>query len=80
MTSASKSQELLNRQTVSKQDTTAGSRTYNQMEPVLLSGIISEKYEPQVRKIDVASTLLARDYKGFNNYGNNGVLECKKIT
>ena len=25
--------------------------------------------------IDVATTLLARDYKGLNNYGFNGVLE-----
>lgn len=26
---------------------------------------------------DVASTVLARDYKGWNNYGMNGVLEYK---
>lgn len=45
------------------------------MEPVLLSGqgTVFEK------KIDLATTLLARDYKGFGNQEMNGVIECKKL-
>ena len=29
------------------------------------------------RQIDVAVTLRARDYKGLDNYGSNGVIEWK---
>jgi hypothetical protein len=28
---------------------------------------------------DVAVTIMARDYKGLNNYGSNGVVECRKL-
>jgi len=35
-------------------------------------GTIAEK------KIDIANTLLARDYKGFGNQPMNGVIEWKK--
>jgi hypothetical protein len=31
-----------------------------------------------VKQIDIACTLCARDYKGFNNYGNNGVIEIER--
>lgn len=27
--------------------------------------------------IEIAGTLCARDYKGPNNYGFNGVIECR---
>ena len=27
------------------------------------------------KRINVATTILARDYKGLNNYGSNGVIE-----
>ena len=30
------------------------------------------------KQIDVAVTLMARDYKGFDNYGSNGVIEWNK--
>ena len=29
------------------------------------------------RKTDIACTLLARDYKGVNNHGFNGVIEVR---
>lgn len=55
---------------------TMESQTCKQMVPVLLSGQGSE-FE---KVIDVATTLMARDYKGFGNQSTNGVIECKKIT
>lgn len=54
------------------------SATSKQMEPVLLKGMISKDMQPEAVKIGVASTLMARDYKGFNNFGSNGVIECKE--
>ena len=47
---------------------------------VLLSGMSSNSWKPEIELIDVACTLCARDYKGLNNYGSNGVIECEKIT
>ena len=47
---------------------------------MLLSGMVSDKLNPEAKEIDVAYTMLSRDYKGLNNYGMNGVLECEKIT
>ena len=44
-----------------------------QMEPVLLKKQGSE-FE---RFTDTATTLMARDYKGFGNQGTNGVIEWK---
>lgn len=76
----SKTQESLKGQTASKQDTTMESQTCKQMEPVLLSGMSSNSWKPGINKIDVACTLCARDYKGLDNYGSNGVIECEKIT
>ena len=46
------------------------------MVPVLLSGQGS-MFE---KETNVATTLMARDYKGFGNQSMNGVLECEKIT
>ena len=45
-----------------------------QTEPVLLSSQGS-KFE---KFIDTATTLMARDYKGFGNQGMNGVIEWKQ--
>jgi hypothetical protein len=64
-------QEKEKLQTVSRQDTTQESQTYKQMAAALLS-CKGEKFEKQ---IDVANTLLARDYKGFGNQATNGVIE-----
>ena len=79
LTSASKTQELLTGQTVLKQDTMMGSQTCKQMVPVLLSGMSSDRWNPDAKEIETACTLCARDYKGFNNYGHNGVIECERI-
>ena len=48
-----------------------------QMEAVLLKGMVDKDLEPTATMQDVATTLLARDYKGLNNYGTNGVIEWK---
>ena len=57
---------------------TQESATSKQTEPVLLKGMSSLKYQPSAEKINCAATLCARDYKGFNNFGSNGVIECKE--
>ena len=60
-------------QTVSSQDVTAESQTCGQMETWLLSNQAT-----QIEKqIDIATTLMARDYKGFGNQSMNGVIEWK---
>lgn len=43
------------------------------METVLLKG----QGATLDKQIDIATTLMARDYKGFDNYGSNGVIEWK---
>lgn len=45
--------------------------TFHSIEPVLLSGQAS-KFE---KKINIASTLLARDYKGLGNQPGNAIIE-----
>lgn len=39
--------------------------------------LLKDMGEKAEKKIDIATTLLARDYKGLNNYGSNGVIEYK---
>ena len=71
--SINRSRERL--QTASKQDTTAEYQTCGQTETLLLSNQAT-----QIEKqIDIATTLMARDYKGFWNQSMNGVIECKKL-
>ena len=61
-------------QTASQQDMTAEYQTCGQMETLLLSNQAT-----QIEKqIDIATTLMARDYKGFGNQSMNGVIEWKK--
>ena len=72
------SQEKLTRQTASRQDMMQESATLRQMEPVLLKGMVDKDLEPTATKQEVATTLLARDYKGLNNFGTNGVIEWKQ--
>ena len=43
----------------------------------LVAGVFSKQCSQFDKVVDVANTLLARDYKGFGNQGMNGVLECK---
>ena len=54
-----------------------GTMYFEKCDPVILTGMGSESddREPGIRKTDVATTLLARDYKGLDNYGSNGVLQ-----
>ena len=66
-----RSQEKL--QTVSRQDMTQEYQTCGQTETWLLKNM----GETAEKQIDVAVTLRARDYKGFDNYGSNGVIEWK---
>lgn len=60
-------------QTVSRQDMTAEYQTCGQMETWLLK----DMGKTADKQIDVAVTLRARDYKGLDNYGSNGVIEWK---
>ena len=69
--SISRSKEKL--QTVSRQDMTAEYQTCGQTETWLLK----DMGETADKQIDVAVTLRARDYKGLDNYGSNGVIEWK---
>nr|DAU72108.1 MAG TPA: YopX protein [Caudoviricetes sp.] len=69
--SISHSREKL--QTVSRQDMTVEYQTCGQMETWLLKDVGETADKP----IDVAVTLRARDYKGLDNYGSNGVIEWK---
>lgn len=62
-------------QTVSNQDMTLESQIGNQKETWLLKNM----GETAQKQIDVAVTLRARDYKGLDNYGSNGVIECKQL-
>ena len=60
-------------QTVSRQDATVEYQTCGQTETLLLSNQAT-----QIEKqIDIATTLMARDYKGFGNQPMNGVIEWK---
>ena len=60
-------------QTVSRQDMTAEYQACGQTETLLLINQAT-----QIKKqIDIATTLMARDYKGFGNQSMNGVIEWK---
>ena len=60
--------------TALRQGTTAESQTCSQTETLLLSNQAT-----QIEKqIDIATTLMARDYKGFGNQSMNGVIEWNK--
>jgi hypothetical protein len=60
-------------QTVSRQGMTQESATCGRMETVLLKNQGAELE----KKTDIATTLMARDYKGFGNQATNGVIEWK---
>ena len=45
---------------------------------IIKTGLFSKQCKVFDREIDVANTLLARDYKGFGNQSMNGVIECSK--
>lgn len=52
---------------------TAEYQANNKLETWLLKGM----GETADKQIDIAVTLRARDYKGLDNYGSNGVIEWK---
>jgi hypothetical protein len=66
-------QEQLKLQTASRQDMMQESATYKQMETVLLSNQGS-RFE---KKTDIATCLMARDFKGIGNQQANGVIEIE---
>ena len=71
MTYPSTNQELLTQQIVSKQGMMPESVTSKQMEPVFLKN----QGEELQKFTDVSGTLLARDWKGFGNQAQTGVME-----
>lgn len=73
--SINRSEEKL--QTVSRQDMMYGSQICGRTETLLLKGMVDKDIEPTASVIDVSTTIMARDYKGLNNYGTNGVIELK---
>lgn len=75
MTEQSANQLKEKSQTASRQDMTQESATCGRTETVLLKGQTAEIG----RKTDIATTLMARDYKGFGNQPMNGVIECQKL-
>jgi hypothetical protein len=66
-------QKKLTSQIALLQDTIAEYRTDNQQESVLLSKQ-GNRFE---KKTDIATCLMARDYKGFGNQLFNGVIEWR---
>lgn len=42
-------------------------------------GSADKTRKPDFQFADIAVTLMARDYKGLNNYGSNGVIEIWKL-
>lgn len=45
---------------------------------IFMKNMVDKTKDVEAEKIDVAGTLMARDYKGINNFGMNGVIECQK--
>lgn len=41
-------------------------------------GSSDKKRQPSCRDVDIATTLLSRDYKGLSNFASNGVVEVYK--
>ena len=73
MTEQFVNQEEERLQTASRQDMTQESAICGQMETVLLKNQGTELE----KKTDIATTLMARDYKGFGDQATNGVIEWK---
>lgn len=77
LTEQSTSQNKEKLQTVSRQDVMPEFQTCGRTETLLLKGMVDKDIEPTASIIDVSTTIMARDYKGLNNYGTNGVIEWK---
>ena len=74
LTEQSVNQKKEKLQTVSRQDMTQELAICGQTETVLLKNQCND-FE---RHTDIATTLMARDYKGFGNQSMNGVIEWSK--
>ena len=74
LTEQSANQQKEKSQTVSRQDMTQESATCGRTETVLLKNQCND-FE---RHTDIATTLMARDYKGFGNQSMNGVIKWSK--
>ena len=75
MTCQSIEHEQLTSQTAYLQEQTEELVEGDRKVPVLLKGWSSTKGKPSGERNEIATALLARDWKGFDNYGSNGVLE-----
>ena len=42
---------------------------------VIIKGMAGDKYRAECKPTDISCTLCARDWKGFNNYGQTGIIE-----
>ena len=73
MTEQSANQQKEKSQTALRQGMTQESATCGQTETVLLKNQCND-FE---KHTDIATTLMARDYKGFGNQSMNGVIEWK---
>ena len=40
----------------------------------------SDNKEPSLEAADIATTVLARDYKGLSNYASNAVIEIYEVS
>ena len=58
-----------------EQNRTEQNRTACAQLTVCVKNMIDKNAKPEAKAIDVATTLMARDYKGMNNYGANGVIQ-----
>ena len=47
---------------------------------VIVKGMSGDKYRAECKPTDTSSTLCARDWKGFNNYGQTGIVEMNGDT
>lgn len=47
-------------------------------ETVILKHMITPPLPPEAKKTNVCPTIMARDWKGLNNYGMGGVIVCEK--
>ncbi len=68
-------QDKLTSQIVSQQEPIGALAIEDQKVPVLLKKWSSTKGKPSATRNNIATALLARDWKGFDNYGSNGVVE-----
>ena len=48
------------------------------IETIIMTNMGNKDSIPDYKLTDVACTLKARDWKGMDNYGTSGVVECQK--